>query len=105
MTQVRFKIPEKAAYLKFPNPASRFALVGVFVAKGKQGVRVAVTGAGSGGVFRVKAFEEALNANFSPAALEGKTVDPSGLASDIHADAEYRAHLIGVLAKRAVAAA
>jgi aerobic carbon-monoxide dehydrogenase medium subunit len=105
LTQVRFKIAEKAAYIKFPNPASRFALVGVFVAKGKQGVRVTVTGAGSGGVFRVKAFEQALGAHFSPAALEGKTVDPSELASDIHADAEYRAHLIGVLAKRAVAAA
>jgi aerobic carbon-monoxide dehydrogenase medium subunit len=105
LTAVRFKIPERAAYIKFPNPASRFALVGVFVAKGKQGVRVAVTGAGSSGVFRVKAFEAALNANFAPAALEGMTVDPSSLASDIHADAEYRAHLIGVLAQRAVAAA
>jgi len=105
LTHVRFAIPEKAAYAKFPNPASRYALVGVFVAKGKGGVRVAVTGAGSGGVFRVKAFEDALGATFSAAALEGKSVAASGLNSDIHADADYRAHLIGVMAKRAVTAA
>jgi carbon-monoxide dehydrogenase medium subunit len=105
ITQVSFPAPQKAAYTKFRNPASRYALVGVFVAKTKDGVRVAVTGAGSNGVFRASAFEAALNANFSPAALDGVSVPASGLNSDLHADAEYRAHLIGVMAKRAVAAA
>jgi carbon-monoxide dehydrogenase medium subunit len=105
ITQVSFPIPQKAAYMKFRNPASRYALVGVFVAKMADGVRVAVTGAGSSGVFRAEAFEAALNANFSPAALEGVSVPASGLNSDIHADADYRAHLIGVMAKRAVEAA
>ena len=105
ITAIRFPIPEKAAYVKFANPASRYALVGVFVAKTGQGVRVAVTGAGAGGVFRVPAFEAALSANFSASALDGLTVDASELASDMHADSDYRAHLIGVLAKRAVAAA
>jgi aerobic carbon-monoxide dehydrogenase medium subunit len=105
ITQVSFPIPQKAAYMKFANPASRYALVGVFVAKAAGGVRVAVTGAGQNGVFRADAFEAALNANFSPAALEGLSVPASGLNSDIHADADYRAHLIGVMAKRAVAAA
>jgi aerobic carbon-monoxide dehydrogenase medium subunit len=105
ITQVSFPIPQKAAYMKFANPASRYALVGVFVAKTADGVRVAVTGAGSNGVFRVSAFEAALNANFSPAALDGVSVPASGLNSDLHADADYRAHLIGVMARRAVAAA
>ena len=105
ITQVRFPIPEKAAYQKFRNPASRYALVGVFVAKTKGGVRVAVTGAGSNGVFRVPAFEAALAKNFAASGLDGLSVPASGLASDLHADADYRAHLIGVLAKRAVAAA
>ena len=105
ITQVSFPIPQKAAYMKFANPASRFALVGLFVAKTAGGVRVAVTGAGSNGVFRAEAFEAALNANFSPAALDGVSVPASGLNSDLHADADYRAHLIGVMAKRAVAAA
>jgi aerobic carbon-monoxide dehydrogenase medium subunit len=105
IAKVRFPIPQKAAYEKFRNPASRFALVGVFVAKTAGGVRVAVTGAGSSGVFRAEEFEAALNANFSPAALEGVSVSASGLNSDLHADADYRAHLIGVMAKRAVAAA
>ena len=91
--------------MKFRNPASRYALVGVFVAKTAGGVRVAVTGAGSNGVFRAEEFEAALNANFSPAALDGVSVPASGLNSDIHADADYRAHLIGVMARRAVAAA
>src|SRR5580698_2884030 len=103
--KVRFPIPQKAAYEKFRNPASRFALVGVFVAKTKGGVRVAVTGAGSSGVFRVKALEAALDANFTAAALKGATVPATGLNSDLHADAAYRAHLIVVLARRAVAAA
>jgi carbon-monoxide dehydrogenase medium subunit len=105
ITKVRFPIPEKAAYEKFRNPASRYALVGVFVAKTKGGVRVAVTGAGSNGVFRVPAFEAALEKNFAASGLDGLSVPASGLASDLHADADYRAHLIGVLAKRAVAAA
>src|SRR5580698_8020501 len=105
IVKVRFPIPEKAAYEKFRNPASRFALVGVFVAKTKGGVRVAVTGAGSSGVFRAKALEVALDANFTAAALKGATVAATGLNSDIHADAAYRAHLIVVLARRAVAAA
>jgi carbon-monoxide dehydrogenase medium subunit len=105
ITQVSFPIPQRAAYMKFPNPASRYALVGVFVAKTAGGVRVAVTGAGSSGVFRAEEFEAALNANFSPAALDGVSMSASGLNSDIHADADYRAHLIGVMAKRAVAAA
>ncbi len=105
ITHVRFPIPLKAAYVKFPNPASRYALVGVFVAKTTSGARVAVTGAGSSGVFRVKSFEDALNANFSAAALDGHSVPATGLNADMHADADYRAHLIGVLARRAVASA
>ncbi len=105
IVKVRFPIPQKAAYQKFPNPASRYALVGVFVAKTSGGVRVAVTGAGANGVFRANAIEAALASNFSPSALAGLTIPASGLNSDIHADAAYRAHLIGVLAKRAVAAA
>src|SRR3984957_8853717 len=105
ITQVSFPIPQRAAYMKFRNPASRYALVGVFVAKTADGVRVVVTGAGSSGVFRAEEFEAALNANFSPAALEGVSMDASGLNSDLHADADYRAHLIGVMARRAVAAA
>ena len=103
--EVRFPIPEKAGYVKFPNPASRYALVGVFVARAKDGsVRVAVTGAGPS-VFRVEAMEAALAADFRPEALDGITVSADGLNSDMHAGAEYRAHLIGVIAKRAVAAA
>jgi len=105
ITRVSFPIPQKAAYMKFANPASRYALVGVFVARTAGGVRVAVTGAGANGVFRANALETALAANFSPAALDGVSVAASGLNSDLHADADYRAHLIGVMAKRAVAAA
>jgi aerobic carbon-monoxide dehydrogenase medium subunit len=105
ITQVSFPIPQKAAYMKFANPASRYALVGVFVAKTTSGVRVTVTGAGSSGVFRAEEFEAALNANFSPAALDGVSMPASGLNSDLHGDADYRAHLIGVMAKRAVASA
>jgi carbon-monoxide dehydrogenase medium subunit len=105
ITKVQFPKPNKAAYQKFPNPASRFALVGVFVSKRGSDIRVAVTGAGSGGVFRVTAFEEALKKRFGAKSLEGLTVPADGMASDIHGSAEYRAHLIGVLARRAVAAA
>ena len=104
VTAINFPAPELAAYMKFPNPASRYALVGVFVAKTKAGVRVAVTGAGQGGVFRLPDMEKALDASFTPAALDGITVAEDGLNSDIHASAEYRAHLIGVMAKRAVQA-
>ena len=105
ITQVSFPIPQKAAYMKFPNPASRYALVGVFVAKTAGGVRVAVTGAGQDGVFRHAEMEKALTANFSPDAIAGIITPATGLNSDIHASAEYRAHLIGVMAKRAVARA
>jgi len=105
ITQVRFPIPQKAAYMKFRNPASRYALVGVFVARSKDGVRVAVTGAGQNGVFRATEFEKALGANFSADALNGVSISANGLISDLHGDADYRAHLIGVMAKRAVAAA
>ena len=105
ITRVSFPLVKKAAYVKFPNPASRYALVGVFVAKRGSDVRVAVTGAGASGVFRVKAFEEALEKRFAAKSLDGLTVPAEGLSSDIHGSAEYRAHLIGVLARRAVVAA
>tara|TARA_R110000868_G_scaffold877_5_gene6558 strand:- start:2634 stop:3431 length:798 start_codon:yes stop_codon:yes gene_type:complete len=103
--EVTFPHPEKAAYQKFPNPASRYAMVGVFVAKGPWGVRVAVTGAGQNGVFRVTAMEDALAKNWSADAVAGIKVPADGLLSDLHGSAEYRAHLITVMAKRAVAAA
>ena len=103
ITKVQFPKPNKAAYVKFPNPASRYALVGVFVSKRSSEIRVAVTGAGSNGVFRVTSFEEALKKRFGAKSLEGMTVPADGMASDIHGSAEYRAHLIGVLARRAVA--
>jgi carbon-monoxide dehydrogenase medium subunit len=105
ITKVSFPVPKKAAYQKFRNQASRYALVGVFVAKRGSDIRVAVTGAGANGVFRVKAFEEALKKRFAPKSLEGLTVPADGLNSDIHGSAEYRAHLIAVLARRAVAEA
>ncbi|MEW6091113.1 MAG: carbon monoxide dehydrogenase, partial [Pseudomonadota bacterium] len=95
----------KAAYMKFPNPASRYAMVGVFVSKGPWGVRVAVTGAGQNGVFRVAEMEQALSKNWSPDAVAGIKVSANGLNADLHGTAEYRAHLITVMAKRAVAAA
>jgi carbon-monoxide dehydrogenase medium subunit len=104
IVSVSVPIPAKAAYQKFRNPASRFALVGVFVAKGAE-TRVAVTGAGRKGVFRVKAMEDALAKNWSADALKPISVPAAELISDIHASAEYRAHLVGVLAQRAVAAA
>ncbi len=104
VTAVKFPIPLKAAYQKFPNPASRYAMVGVFVAQTKSGVRVAVTGAGDSGVFRHAALEAALAANFSAQSVAWVKTDASGMISDLHGDADYRAHLINVMAKRAVAA-
>ncbi|HLW13354.1 MAG TPA: xanthine dehydrogenase family protein subunit M [Casimicrobiaceae bacterium] len=104
ITAVEFPIPERSAYEKFNNPASHFALVGVFVAKGADGVRVAVTGAAAS-VFRATELETALAANFAPAAARAVTVTADDLNTDMHASAEYRAHLIPVLAARAVAKA
>lgn len=105
ITEIRFPKAEKAAYVKFDNPASRYAMVGVFVAKTAGGVRVAVTGAGQGGVFRVPEMEKALAASFTPDAIAKITVPADDLIGDIHASAEYRASLITTMAKRAVAAA
>jgi carbon-monoxide dehydrogenase medium subunit len=104
ITAIRFPVPQLAGYAKFKAPASRYALVGVCVAKTAGGVRVAVTGAGPG-VFRVPAMEQALAHNFEPSAIAAIKVDTDGLNSDIHAEADYRAHLVTVMAKRAVRAA
>ena len=104
LTAVDFPVLARAAYAKFPNPASRFALVGVFVSRATNGqVRVAVTGAAPS-VFRATALENALAKNFTPAAAKGVKIDSSGLNSDLHGSAEYRAHLVGVMTSRAVAA-
>ena len=106
ITQVAFPIPAKAAYCKFPHPASRFALTGVFVAKTKAGdVRVAATGASQSGVMRIPAIEAALKANWSAGALDSVKISSDGLLSDIHGTADYRANLIKVLAQRAVTTA
>lgn len=104
ITAITFPKAQKSAYSKFPNPASRYALVGVFVAQTASGVRVAVTGAAPC-VFRATDMEAALSGNFSADALNGISVDAGELNSDIHASAEYRANLVTVMAKRAVAAA
>ncbi|MFL0690747.1 MAG: FAD binding domain-containing protein [Agrobacterium tumefaciens] len=104
ITAIRFDAPEKAGYAKFANPASRYAMTGVFVSKGAGGARVAVTGAGSSGVFRHAGLEAALSANWSPDAVNGVEIDSSELMSDLHCTAEYRANLIRVMAKRAVQA-
>ena len=104
ITAVEFPIPSRAGYAKFPNPASRFALVGVFVSKAANGdVRVAVTGAAPS-VFRAPTIESALRQSFTPEAAKGVRVDAGGLNSDLHGSAEYRAHLVSVMAARAVAA-
>jgi carbon-monoxide dehydrogenase medium subunit len=103
ITAVHFKIPDSAAYLKFRHPASGYAVVGVMVARFGQDVRVAVTGAGPS-VFRVAAMEEALQRRFAPEAIADIKVPASSLLGDIHCSAEYRAHLVSVHARRAVAA-
>jgi carbon-monoxide dehydrogenase medium subunit len=103
IVSVDFPVPQQAAWVKFKQPASRFSLVGVFVSRSTAGVRVAVTGAAPC-VFRASAFEAALTKSASPQSCEGITVDPAGLNTDLHASAAYRAHLIGVLVRRAVAA-
>jgi aerobic carbon-monoxide dehydrogenase medium subunit len=104
ITSVSFPLAKKAAYVKFPQPASRFALVGVFVAQTSSGVRVAVTGAGPS-VFRAKALEDALAKSFTADAAKAVRIDAAGLNNDIHGSAAYRAHLVPVLASRAVTAA
>ena len=104
ITAVRFPVPKRAAYVKFPNPASRYAVVGVFIAETADGVRVAVTGAAPC-VFRVAEMEAALARDFSAAAIADILVDADGLNEDIHASRAYRAHLVTVMAKRAVAGA
>ncbi|MDE8347989.1 MAG: xanthine dehydrogenase family protein subunit M [Acidocella sp.] len=105
ITEVHFPVPQNAAYTKFANPASRYAMVGVFVAKTAGGVRVAITGAGQNGVFRHAGFEAALAKSFTPDALNGIATPADEMNADIHGSAAYRAHLVGVMAKRAVAAA
>src|SRR5262249_49090228 len=104
ITRISFPVPTKFGYAKFPNPASRYALVGVAVAQAGGAARVAVTGAGSNGVFRHAAMEAALSKDWSAAALNGIATDAGQMIADIHADAAYRAHLVGVMARRAVAA-
>ncbi len=104
ITAVSFPVPQRAAYAKFANPASRYAIVGVFVSQGNDGVRVAVTGAGPS-VFRVAGMEQALSGKFSTDVLDGISIPADDLNSDLHASAEYRAHLVSVMAIRAVAAA
>ena len=98
---IEFEVPEKSCYAKHPNPASRYAIVGVYVAKFKKEVRVAVTGAGSS-VFRSKELETALTKNFSPSSVDNVKIPSKGLNTDIHASSNYRAHLIKVMAKKAV---
>ncbi len=105
VTAVRFPRPEKANYQKFVQPASRFALTGVFAAKFANGVRVAVTGASESGVFRWSEAEKALASNWSPDAVANLSVAADGMIGDIHGSPEYRAHLVKVMTKRAVAAA
>ena len=104
ITAISFPKADKAAYVKFPNPASRYAMVGVFVASNSGATRVAVTGAGSDGVFRHDAMESALNGSFSAGALDGVGTDADDMISDIHASGDYRAHLVCEIAKRAVSA-
>lgn len=102
ITEVRFPIPQTASYQKFPQPASRFALVGVFVARFSGAVRVAVTGAFEGGVKRWLEAEQVLSSSFNVDAIANLAVAPAGIIEDIHGSSEYRAHLIGVMTRRAV---
>ncbi len=103
IVSIGFDAPEKACYAKFPNPASRYAMAGVFVAKTTGGARVAVTGAGDDGVYRQSDMEAALDSNWSAGALTGVSVSADGMLSDMHGDATYRANLVKVMAGRAVA--
>ncbi len=105
LTEVRFPVPQAARYEKFVQPASRFALVGVFVARFAEGVRVAVTGASEEGVFRWAEAEAALSSGFAPGAIDALSIAPEGLIGDLHAAPDYRAHLVKVMTRRAVAAA
>jgi carbon-monoxide dehydrogenase medium subunit len=104
ITAVKVPACAEAAYAKFPNPASRYAMTGVMVARTDGGVRVAVTGAGEDGAFRHEGLERALSSDFSAAAVDGVAVSADGLMSDIHGDAAYRANLVKVMTKRALAA-
>jgi carbon-monoxide dehydrogenase medium subunit len=103
MTAVCFPVPKRAVYMKFPNPASRYAIVGVMVAETHDGIRVAVTGAASS-VFRIEEMETALQKNFTADAIASIALDGAEFNEDIHASAEYRAHLVNVMARRSVTA-
>ena len=102
ITAISYEAPDKCAYAKFPNPASRYAMAGVFVAKGKDGARVGVTGAGSDGVFRHTEMEKALSQNWSEDAIDTCNTDENKMLQDIHGNAKYRANLVKVMAKKAI---
>ena len=102
ITQISFPIPDKSSYIKFPNPASRYAMVGVFMAKTGNKVNVAITGASENGVFRSSEIENALSSNFTLESLDSLDISSDGLIGDIHASSNYRANLIKVMAKRAL---
>lgn len=104
VSEVRFPKPSRAVYLKFPNPASRYAMVGVFIAQTSNGPRVAVTGAGQGGVFRWTELETKLAQDWSTNALSGLSLQGDSMMSDLHGDGDYRAHLVTIMAKRALEA-